>query len=744
MKAMKKSNHKNLVLIQGKRTSLRAQAPADPATAVRLDRSVLQRAVNKTCDYLLERQAEAGNWVFALEADTTIASEYVMLQRFLQRPLAPELQTRLSNYLLSRQSPDGSWALYAEDGFANISASVKAYFALKLLGHDPQIEYMVRARQMILSLGGAERSNVFTRISLSLFGQLSWQAPPAMPVEIMLLPRWFYFHLSKISYWARTVVVPLLLLYGTKAVCRLEPWEGISELFVTPPDKLGPLDRCQSGQWRKNLFILVDRLAKRLMPLVPGSIHRLAMARAEAWTRAHMQGAGGIGAIFPAMANAVMALQSLGYGPDDADFQRGVKAIDDLLMDCSAGSPEQDDVPILPCGSSGASTAPALRLAPRAGHAGGGEQHLCQPCVSPIWDTCLNLSALLESGVPTEHPAVARAVSWLLAQQVGIKGDWADKVPDLEPGGWAFQFENELYPDLDDTSKVLMALIRAGVMDDPEQRREMSRAINWVIGMQSSDGGWGAFDVDNSYLYLNDIPFADHGALLDPSTADLTGRCIEMLANVGFPADFPPIARGIEFLRRNQEEFGGWYGRWGVNYLYGTWSALSGLAMAGVDPHEPFIRQAVHWLESVQNGDGGWGETCYSYDDPTLAGRGASTPSQTAWALLGLLAVGEENSLAVRRGVQYLVERCRSQGGWHERHFTGTGFPRVFYLRYHGYSQYFPLWALGVYQRRCNGQPTRQEETLRCSPQGLELPILGRRRTLRKWCRRTGWPVGTP
>ncbi|WP_148204286.1 squalene--hopene cyclase [Syntrophotalea carbinolica] len=696
-----------------------------------LDRGRLSASLKHSREWLLSLQADAGNWVFALEADTTIASEYVMLQRFLGRPLAPELQQRLANYLLSRQLPDGGWPLYAEDGFANISTTVKAYLALKLLGYPTHCDPLVRARQIVLALGGAEKCNVFTRIALALFGQIPWRTTPAMPVEIMLLPRWFYFHLSKISYWARTVVVPLLILYAKRPVCRLEPWEGIPELFVTPPDKLGYLDVCKPGQWRKNVFIWVDRLTRKMVRCVPRRLHNLALRAAETWTREHMQGAGGIGAIFPAMANAVMALRTLGCSPDDADYQRGLKALDDLLIDrCDV--PPREDTPVSPCWCTGTSAAPMLDPSPAGSHAQGGDQGICQPCASPIWDTGLALTALLEGGLDARHPAVDRAVRWLLDQQVDVKGDWAQRVPNLEAGGWAFQFENALYPDLDDTSKVLMSLIRAGAMDNPGYRQELSRAINWVIGMQNSDGGWGAFDVDNNYLYLNDIPFADHGALLDPSTADVTGRCIEMLAMAGFGRDFLPIARGVDFLRREQEDFGGWYGRWGVNYIYGTWSALSGLIHAGEDLQAPYIRQAVGWLESVQNPDGGWGETCYSYDDPALAGRGVSTASQTAWALLGLMAAGEVDNLAVRRGIQYLVEEQNRAGGWDERHFTGTGFPRVFYLRYHGYSQYFPLWALGLYERLSSGNPSRQQMVRRAGPAGLHLPVLDRRKKLRR------------
>lgn len=684
-----------------------------------------REAVKKAEGYLLALQNQDGFWVFELEADVTIPSEYIMLQRFLGREISPELGKRLENYLLDRQLPDGGWPLYAEDGFANISATVKAYLALKVLGHSPQAPHMIRARLMVLSLGGAAKCNVFTRILLALFGQLPWHTPPAMPVEIVLLPRWFFFHLSKVSYWSRTVIVPLLLLYARKPVCRLRPGEGIPELFITPPDKLRNLDGFQPGAWRKNAFIILDRLIKRCNRFIPSGLHRRAIAEAETWTRSHMQGSGGIGAIFPAMAYAVMALRVLGCGEDDPDYTRGLQAVDDLLQHRTPRESSTTGTSGA-CVDSGSSAALAIDPSVHAAADGMGTSSICQPCNSPIWDTCLSLSALMEAGMPPDHPAVNRAVEWLLSQQIHSPGDWSLKVPDLEGGGWAFQFENTLYPDLDDTSKVIMSLLRGGALENGLYRDRIARGVNWVLGMQSSDGGWAAFDIDNNYHYLNDIPFADHGALLDPSTSDLTGRCIELLSMAGFDRTFPPIARGISFLRSEQEDNGAWFGRWGVNYIYGTWSVLSGLAQAGEDMQQPYIRKAVGWLMSCQNHDGGWGETCYSYDDPSLAGKGASTPSQTAWSLLGLMAAGEVHSLPVRRGVRYLLDHQNQWGTWEEKHFTGTGFPRVFYLRYDGYRHFFPLWALGVYSRLSTGQRTCQNERRHSTPGDLHLPWLER------------------
>lgn len=632
----------------------------------------LQQGIERGSRYLLSRQHAEGYWVFDLEADCTIPAEYLLLQVHLGRPMAPEIEEGIARYLRRQQLREGGWPLFT-GGEADISASVKAYFALKLAGDAPDLSHMAKARAYILAQGGAARVNVFTRITLALFGQIPWRTLPAMPVEIMLLPKWFFFHLHKVSYWSRTVIVPLLILYSRQPIHILPPEMGVSELFVEPPEGLNHLDRYTKGSLRKNLFLLLDRGLKRIRPLWPRRIQLKAEQKAEAWTRERMRGEGGIGGIFPAMANAVMALKTLGYSEEHPDFQRGIKALGDLLVRR-------------------------------------GDEVICQPCKSPIWDSCLAMNALLAAGLYPGHPMIGKAVDWLFARQHTRPGDWARRNPELAPGGWAFQFENDFYPDVDDTAMVLTALLRTGRFPRPADDPRIARAVDWVLGMQSTDGGWGAYDIDNGYLYLNDIPFADHGALLDPSTSDLTGRCMEVFGMLGYGRDFLPLARAYEFLRREQEPFGGWYGRWGVNYLYGTWSVLSALAQIGEDMGQPYIRKAVTWLKSCQNPDCGWGESCSSYADASLAGKGESTPSQTAWALLGLMAAGEVNSAAVQRGIHFLLSHQNDAGDWNERCFTGTGFPRVFYLRYHGYARYFPLWALGVYRRLRTGKRTRQDE----------------------------------
>lgn len=659
------------------------QEPLSPVTTDKLSRTIATSG-----SALLEHQSASGYWVFELEADTTIPAEYLFLQYFMGR-VDRQREARLAEYILSRQLPDGSWPLY-EGGPGNISATVKAYFALKLAGKDPAQQQLKVARQWVLTHGGAENANVFTRITLALFGQLPWHTVPAMFAEIIWLPKWFFFNLKKVSYWSRCVIVPLLILFAKRPVHVLTPEQGIRELFISEPDSLKHIDKINHDGLLKNIFVIFDRVLKILEPFIPAWVRTRSLCKTEQWVRMHMRGAGGIGAIYPAMANAVMALKVLGNDMSDPDLARGIQAIEDLVLDNA-------------------------------------EVTYVQPCVSPIWDSCLSISALTETGLAEDHPAITASVNWLFSKQVFVRGDWADNAPDLDGGGWAFQFENEFYPDVDDTSMVIMALLRAGAHKNVDHRRRLAYAVNWVIGMQNPDGGWGAFDIDNHYEYLNNIPFADHGALVDPSTADLTGRCIEMLAMLGYDRSFPPVARGLAYLQRTQEEYGAWYGRWGVNYIYGTWAVLVSLGALGEDPKQPYIVKAIDWLKSIQNSDGGWGEDCNTYDDPGMCGKGVSTPSQTAWALLGLMAVDEIDCESVERGINYLLRNFEPATGWQETFYTGTGFPKVFYLRYHGYSHYFPLWALGVYRHMKQGVATRQEVVCRSGTIELSpLPVLNK------------------
>ncbi len=608
-----------------------------------------------------------GHWCFELEADATIPAEYVLLTHYLGEAADPTLEAKIAAYLRRVQGAHGGWPLF-HDGAFDMSASIKAYFALKMIGEAPDAPYMRRARKAILERGGAARSNVFTRALLALYGEVPWRAVPVMPVEIMLLPQWFPFHLSKISYWARTVLVPLLVLQTLKPRARNPRGVTINELFTTPPDDVRewPKGPHQKRPWAQ-IFGAIDAVLQRADPLFPTASRKRAIEAAVAFVEERLNGRDGLGAIYPAMANAVMMYDALGYPPDHPQRAVARASIEGLLV-------VTDD------------------------------EAYCQPCLSPVWDTALACHALLEAGGEAAESAVQEGLAWLQPKQVlDVAGDWAAQRPHVRPGGWAFQYANPHYPDLDDTAVVVMAMDRArgaGRFDEA-----IARGREWVEGLQSRNGGWGAFDADNSYHYLNHIPFADHGALLDPPTADVTARCVSMLAQLGETVETSPaLARGVECLLAEQEADGSWFGRWGMNYIYGAWSALCALNAAGVDPASPAVRRAVEWFAAIQNADGGWGEGGESYK---LGYRGyepaPSTASQTAWALLGLMAAGAVDHPAVARGVAYLARTQGPDGFWSEHRFTATGFPRVFYLRYHGYPKFFPLWALARYRNLQRG-----------------------------------------
>jgi squalene-hopene/tetraprenyl-beta-curcumene cyclase len=644
--------------------------PYDPSTAPSLPDDALVAAATRAGEALNRRRRPDGHWVFELEADATIPAEYVLLEHYLDR-IDPPLQARIGVYLRSIQGAHGGWPLF-HDGALNISASVKAYFALKAIGDDPDAPHMARAREAILAAGGAERTNVFTRIQLALFGQVPWRAVPVMPVEIMHLPLWFPFHLSKISYWSRTVIVPLLVLMALKPVARNPRDVSVQELFRTPPEQIRDWIR---GPYRSawgRFFKGVDVVLRRVQPAFPKAVRRRAIEAARAFVTERLNGEDGLGAIYPAMANAVMMFDVLGYPPDHPDAAIAWASVRRLLVI------EED-------------------------------RAYCQPCLSPVWDTGLAALAMAEAGFidggGATSSCVADACTWLAERQINdVVGDWSVRRPGLAPGGWAFQYNNAHYPDVDDTAVVGMLLHRNG---DPAHAGSIARARDWIVGMQSSDGGWGAFEPENTHLYLNHIPFADHGALLDPPTADVTARCVSFLAQIGMAKHDPVLVRAVEYLRREQEADGSWFGRWGTNYIYGTWSALCALNAAGLSHEEPCIRRAVDWLVSVQRNDGGWGEDEESYAAAPHGRYKQSTPSQTAWALLGLMAAGEADSPAVARGIAYLMATQREDGEWSELPYTAVGFPRVFYLRYHGYRLFFPLMALARYRNLRSGN-TRQ------------------------------------
>ena len=620
------------------------------------------RAVEQAQAALGRLQKPDGHWVFELEADATIPAEYVLLEHFLDR-IDAGLEAKIGVYLRSIQGEHGGWPLF-HDGAFNISASVKAYFALKAIGDAPDAPHMIRAREAILAAGGAERSNVFTRAQLALFGEVPWHAVPVMPLEIMHLPRWFPFHLSKVSYWSRTVIVPLLVLMAKRPPARNPNGIHIPELFRTPPNRMRNWIQGSDKSGWSTFFKRLDSVLRVAQPWFPTRSSESAVAKAVAFVRERLNGDDGLGGIYPAIANAVMMFDTLGYPPDHPDAEIAWKAVRKLLV-------IQDD------------------------------RAYCQPCFSPIWDTGLAGHAMAEAGASTDA-----ACDWLRGRQIlDVAGDWAVRRPNLRPGGWAFQYENAHYPDVDDTAVVGMLLHRNG---DPAHAESIERAKEWILGMQSSgggklDGGWGAFEPENVHLYLNHIPFADHGALLDPPTSDVTARCVSFLAQIGMASGEPAMARALAFLRREQEPNGSWFGRWGTNFIYGTWSVLCALNAAGIPAEDPAVRRAVDWLVSVQREDGGWGEDEESYADASPGLYKEPTPSQTAWAVLGLMAAGEAENLAVARGIAYLARTQRPDGEWEEKPYTAVGFPKVFYLKYHGYRLYFPLLALARYRTLTRG-----------------------------------------
>jgi squalene-hopene/tetraprenyl-beta-curcumene cyclase len=627
----------------------------------------VEGAIRAATDAILAQQRPDGHWVYELEADATIPAEYVLLVHHLAETPNLELERKIGVYLRRIQGAHGGWPLYHEGAF-DISATVKAYFALKMIGDDINAPHMVRAREALHARGGAIKANVFTRILLCLYGQTDWSNVPTVPPELILLPRWFPVHLSKMSYWARTVIVPLLVLCAKQPLARNPRNIHIPELFVPGVGAASPRAPHQSAGWSA-FFGLLDKVLK-VLPWPKGPRAR-AIEKCRAWTTERLNGEDGLGAIYPAMANSVMMYDVLGYPPDHPDRAIARKSVENLLV-------IKDD------------------------------EAYCQPCVSPVWDTGLVAHALMETKDEKAQAAVMRGLEWLKPLQVlDVKGDWAEERPHVRPGGWAFQYRNDYYPDLDDTAVVVMAFDRAGMARDGVA---IARGREWVEGLQSRDGGWGAFDADNSYYYLNNIPFADHGALLDPPTEDVSGRCVGMLAQLGAPPDDPRLKAGIDYLIKTQRDDGSWWGRWGVNYIYGTWSALAGLNGAGLASDHATMKRGADWLVAIQNSDGGWGENCDSYKlDYKGYEPASSTASQTAWALLGLMAAGEVDHPAVARGINYLKATQDADGLWSQAHYTGGGFPRVFYLNYHGYPKFFPLWALARYRNLKIGNSRRVE-----------------------------------
>ena len=636
------------------------------------------KGISKAKDWLLGQQDPAGYWCGELEADVMLEADYIYMHTLLGTGDAGKME-RAINEILRHQNEDGGWSQFP-GGPSDINYGVKSYLALKLMGWSPDHAVMVKARDWVLAHGGVVECNTFTKIYLCSLGQYEYDAVPAVPPEIVLFPNWFYFNIYEISSWSRGILVPLSIIYANKPFKKIAPEQGIEELFVggrANADLHLKWDHSRPFGWR-NFFLSLDRLAHWAERVHIRPLRKMALKKAEKWMLARFEKSDGLGAIYPAMLNSIVALRVLGYSLDDPQMIRAMDEFEKLGIDCPDGEP-------------GYAT-PTFRM---------------QPCYSPVWDTAQVVSALGEAGLSKTDPRLLKAADWLLSKEVRHKGDWAEKVKNVEPGGWYFEFNNEFYPDVDDTGEVLLAL---NYVDNPRERYQhevCQRALNWIWAMQCKNGGWAAFDKDNTKTIFQYIPFADHNAMLDPPTVDITGRMLEMLAQYGFTREDKRVEKAVQFVLKEQAVDGSWFGRWGVNYLYGTFLVLRGLEAMGVWSHEPAILQATEWIRMVQNSDGGWGETCGTYDDDLQKGIGPSTPSQTAWALLGLLAGGDVRSDSVAKGVRWLIDRQHEDGSWDElvpgrngeSYYTGTGFPRVFYLGYHLYKQYFPLLALTTYKR---------------------------------------------
>ncbi len=667
-----------------------AGAPSSHGPHARLADS-LKIAIQRTRAWLVEQQHTDGHWCAELEGDTILESEYVLLLAFLGQHTG-DVARKCARYIYNKQLAGGGWTTHP-GGAVDISVSVKAYFALKLTGYEPSSEAMQRARRAILAHGGADAVNSFTRFYLALLGQIPYDQCPAVPPEAVLLPTWFPINLYRVSAWSRTIIVPLSIMSAIQPVTKLAADLGISELFLKQPHEWPEL-RCPGKEagglvsWDR-FFRVVDRTLKFIGPRKFWQpVRNRAIKRCEKWTVERFAGSEGLGAIFPPMVWSIIALKCLGYKDDSPELKYCYEHLNGLMIE-EAGT---------------------IRL---------------QPCKSPVWDTAITLRALAAAGLPAEHPSSRKAVEWLLKMEVTRRGDWASTVK-AEPGGWCFEYANEFYPDVDDSIMVVMSLasqmqaidaagsdrswVGAATGSNPaEARRQlalieqtpaaMQRAVNWVLTMQNRDGGWGAFDRNNDHEFLCHVPFADHNAMIDPSTPDLAGRVLEMLGKLGRTVGDPVVDRTLAYIRANQEADGSWFGRWGVNYIYGTWQVLVGLAAVGVPQDDPAMVRGANWLLAYQQPCGGWGESPDTYAQPHLRGQGSPTASQTAWAMLGLIAAGHARSHAVARAAKYLVDTQCEDGTWHETEFTGTGFPLVFYLRYHYYPIYFPLLALGEWSQ---------------------------------------------
>lgn len=628
----------------------------------------LDEAITRSQSYLLSEQKPEGYWVGELMVDVTLVADMVAFYHWWGRVDAA-WQRKAVNHILARQLPDGGWNIYP-NGPPEVNATIKAYLALKLAGVPATEPHMLKAREVACALGGVPRMNTFSKLYLALIGLVGWNHVPTIPSEVLLIGKWFHVNFWDMSNWSRAMLVPLAIINHFRPTRPVNV--SLDELY---PHGKWQLDEALHPRYfdfsLRNMFLWLDRLHKLAEWVNRRGLHpfrKKALKRAEAWMLERFEGSDGLAAIFPAMLNALIALKALGY-PDD--HPQVVRAHKELLR-------LQHETP------------DSVRI---------------EPCFSPVWDSAIVSMCLRESGVPADHPKMVKAAHWIMDREIRFRGDWIHKNPvDVEASGWVFEFKNQWNPDVDDTAMVLLALRQ--VPTDQPQRRDAAfkRGMDWMMAFQCRDGGWAAFDKDCTKSILEKVPFADHNAMLDPECADITARILELLGYEGYSVEHPQIRRGLDYLRGQQESDGSWYGRWGVNYIYGTWQVLRGLSALKIDMDQPWIQKGAAWLRSVQLPDGGWGERCNTYDDPIYKGAGPSTPSQTAWAVMGLCAMGDPSDPSLRRGIEHLIETQNEDGSWSEEEITGTGFPKVFYLKYDMYRNAWPLLAMATYRRLCQGR----------------------------------------
>lgn len=663
---------------------------ASPARSV-------EDAIARAGQYVLHLQHPDGYWWGELESNPTMEAEYLFLTHILGAP-DRERWRKIANHIERRQQPDGGWPLYY-GAPSDLSTSVECYLALKMAGRDLGSPLMQRARDLVLAKGGVEQTRVFTKIWLAMLGQWDWEGTPFLAPELVLVPSPLPFNIYSFASWTRATVVPMTVILSQRPTAAAPQGCGIDELYARGRAEADYTLKSPAGFGFERILFVADRLLRTADKLPWNPLRKRALREVEDWIVSHQEADGSWGGIQPPWVYSLIALKHLGRPTDSGVVQKGLEGFEGFAIE----------------------DADTWRL---------------QACASPLWDTCLTISALLDAGVPPSHPALVRASDWLIARQIQKPGDWTVKVKNTAPGGWAFEFANELYPDTDDVAEVLLAIGRAGASDMPGREAAVERGMRWVLNMQSRNGGWGSFDKDNTSLLATKLPFFDFGETIDPPSVDVTAHILEAIGTLGWPVRMPAVEKALRYLWSEQETDGPWFGRWGVNYIYGTGAVLPALAAIGFDMKDGRVQQAADWVESRQNAEGGWGETCASYADPRLRGRGSSTPSQTAWALLSLVAAGRAQGEPARRGADYLVRTQRSDGAWDEPEYTATGFPgygigdrrfltpngdpeelipgempAAFMIKYHMYRIYWPLMALGRFRTSVVGTASRDRSS---------------------------------